>query len=147
MHVRPAGEPILAKFRHENGTHLRLQAFLAVRDGERRVATMRLEASPDAWSLPGENIRLNEAPLDAAKRVAKSWFETPLGEPKLVDVQSYPATGPEDDRWYLILVYEVNAPKDLKGTPDTLELVFTPVGKAPGEFYGDHASVFARLAK
>jgi ADP-ribose pyrophosphatase YjhB (NUDIX family) len=146
MHVQPAGQPVLAKFNHETANvKLRIQIFLSVRDAEGRVACVRLQDNPDAWMLPGENLRLNEDPNDGALRVCRTWFETPLS-PKLADVQSYPATGGEDDRWYVLLVYEATAPAGgLKATPDTLEVTFAPVGKAPGPFALDHGSVFARL--
>lgn len=142
---RPTG-PLLAKFVHESApVKLRMQAFLAIRDGQRRIATVRLEDHPEAWRLPGENIVLNEDPADAARRVAKSWFATPLS-PKLVDVLSYPATGGEDDRWYLIFLYEAQAPTELKGTPDTVETRFVERGRAPGAWIADHGSVFDRIA-
>lgn len=141
---RPAG-PILAKFQHESEpVKLRLQAFLSIRDAQRRVALVRLSDRDDVWRLPGENVQLNEDPADAARRVAKMWFETPL-QPKLVDIQSYPPTGGEDDRWYLILVYEAAAPAGLKGTPDTVELAWRAPKDATGPWYSDHGSVVARL--
>lgn len=142
---RPAG-PLPARFAHETEpVKLRLQAFLTVRDAQRRVAAVRLEDEPDLWRLMGEQIQLNEDPHDAARRVAKSWFATPLS-PKLVDVQSYPANGPDDDRWYLIFVFEAAAPANLQGTPDTLELKWLSRGETPGKWYSDHSSVFARLS-
>lgn len=135
----------MARFNHENGTGLRLQCFLIVRDEKRRVACLRLADNPQAWNLPGESMRLNEDPRDAAQRVASTWFETPLA-PRLADVYSYPATGPDDDRWYLLFVYEADAPVNLKGTPDTLEVKFVAPKEAPGPFAHDHVSVFAKIS-
>ena len=137
--------PLFAKFEHETGTSLRLQAFLLVRDEKRRVACLRLSTSPAEWALPGEMLLLNEDPADAARRVVKTWFETPL-EPKLSSVFSFPATGPDDPKWYVLLVYEAQAPANLRGTMDTLEIRFVTPGEAPGPFGFDHASVFEKIA-
>jgi hypothetical protein len=144
--AHPAAGPTLARFRHETApVFLRLQAFVIPRDAQRRVAVLRLEDDPTLWRLSGEQIHLNESPADAASRVASLWYSTPLA-PHLVDVQSYPPAGGDDDRWYLVFIYETKAPPDLKGTPDTHELRFVNVGEAPGPMFGDHASVLARLA-
>lgn len=132
-----------AKFTHEDGTGLRLQAFLKVVDDAGRLACLRLDGY-DGWTLPGETLRLNEAPHEAAARVASSWFATPLA-PKLVDVFSYPATGPDDPRWYLLFIYEAKAPAGLKATPDTLEVRFAKPGEAPGPWAMSHADVWAKI--
>lgn len=144
MRVLPAAIP--AKFRHESEpVQLRLQCFLLLRDEQRKVACLRLENAPDLWNLPGETLRLNEDPHDAARRVAKTWFESAIPDPRLVDVFSYPPTGGDDDRWYLLFVYEAPAPKGLKGTPDTVALSFAAPGSPPGPFAMSHSEVFERV--
>lgn len=142
--LNPFAAPTPAKFTHENGGHLRLQAFVIVRDHERRIGTFRIEGY-EGWALPGETLQFNEDPNAAAERILRTWFTTPPGAPKLVDVLSYPATGKDDDRWYLLFVYEAEATPGMKGTPDTLDVQFVPAGKAPGEWAMSHADVFARL--
>lgn len=130
---------------NSQGLGLRLQCFLAVRDAERRVACVRLKASPDAWSLPGESLQPNEDVHAAAARVAASWFATPL-EPRLADVLTWPDDG--DGKWYVLFVYEAEAPGGrLQAPDDTLEVAFASVGKPPGSFGMDHAAVFARLRR
>ncbi len=135
-----------AKFTHESGVGLRLQAFLAVRDERRRIACARLETDPAAWVLPGESMWLNEAPDDAAARVARTWFATPVEGLRLAAVESWPATGPGDDRWYLVFVYEARPVGALAGTPDTLEIAFAEPGKAPGPWGFSHGDVWSRLS-
>src|SRR5260221_12054954 len=101
--AQPTAQPLQARFAHENGTQLRLQCFVIPRDAQGRILAIRIQGY-EGWCLPGESMLLNESPDEAARRVAKSWFETPLGM-QLDRILSFPATGPEDDRWYLIFVY------------------------------------------
>lgn len=142
--LNPFAAPAPARFHHENGGQLRLQAFVIVRDASRRIATLRL-AEYEGWMLPGETLLFNEDPHDAAARILKTWFATPPAAPKLVDVLSYPATGADDDRWYLLFVFEAQATPALGGTPDTQEIRFVEPGHAPGPWSLSHADVFAKL--
>lgn len=135
-----AAQPVQARFAHENGTQLRLQCFVIVRDAQGRVATMKIQGY-DGWCLPGESMLLNEAPDQAAVRTARSWFDTPLGL-QLDRVLSFPATGADDDRWYLLFVYHADAPANLKGTSDTLALEFRGKDDAPGPFAMAHQDVW-----
>ena len=140
----PAAQPVQARFTHENGTHLRLQCFLIVRDAQDRVATLRVQGI-DGWCLPGESMVLNESPDQAAVRVARTWFESPLGM-QLERVLSFPATGPGDDRWYLLFVYHADAPAGgLKGTSDTEEIVFRSLGDPAPQFAMSHLDVWNAL--
>lgn len=133
-----------AKFVHPEGkVEFRLQCFLLVRDAQERVCLARIEGY-DGWCIPGESMKVNESPDQAAVRVARSWFQTPLGV-WLERVLSFPATGPEDNRWYLVFVYAADAPADLKGTADTQEMAFFPPGQAPGPFAMSHADVWDAL--
>jgi hypothetical protein len=138
--AQPPAQPVQARFAHENGTQLRLQCFVVVRDAQQRVATLRVQGI-EGWCLPGESMLVNESPDQAAVRVARSWFETPLGM-SLDRVLSFPATGPEDDRWYLLFVYSAEAPAGLKGTPDTLALEFHGKGDPPQPFAMAHLDVW-----
>lgn len=142
--TQPNAQPVQARFTHENGTHLRLQCFLIVRDAQERVATLRVQGI-DGWCLPGESMFVNESPDQAAVRVARTWFESPLGM-QLDRVLSFPATGPEDDRWYLLFVYHADAPAGLKGTPDTEEIVFRSLKDAAPRFAMSHIDVWRALA-
>lgn len=141
--MQPTAQPVQARFTHENGTHLRLQCFVVVRDAQSRVATVRVQGI-DGWCLPGESMFVNESPDQAAVRVARMWFATPLGL-QLDRVLSYPATGPEDDRWYLLFVYHADASADLKGTPDTLELRFRAKDDPPAQWAMSHRDVWDQL--
>ena len=141
--ARPDAQPVQAKFSHENGTKLRLQCFLAVRDDKGRTACVRVQGI-DGWCLPGENMNLNESPDEAAVRVARMWFSTPLGL-QLDRVLSMPATGGDDDRWYLIFVYHADAPRDLQGTSDTEEIMFHPPGAPPERWAMAHGDVWHGL--
>ncbi|MCA1813547.1 MAG: NUDIX hydrolase [Halobacteriales archaeon] len=128
---------------NSEGTGLRLQCFLVVRDADQRIACVRLKSSPDQWSLPAESFKPSEHPDDAARRVGEMWFGSDL-KPKLVGFQNYPDDG--DQRWYLLFLYEAHAPKGgFKLPEDTAEIAFAPAGKPPGEFAMDHGSVFASL--
>lgn len=138
----PAAQPVQARFTHENGTQLRMQCFVIVRDGEGRVATLRVQGI-DGWCLPGESMLVNESPDQAAVRTARTWFVSPLGL-QLDRILSFPATGPEDDRWYLIFVYHADAPADLQGTSDTLEMAFRGKDDAP-QFAMSHRDVWQQL--
>lgn len=140
---RPPSQPVQAKFSHENGTQLRLQCFVVVRDAQDRVATLRVEGI-EGWCLPGETMLVNESPDQAAIRTARMWFDTPLGL-VLERVLSFPATGPEDDRWYLLFVYHADAPADLKGTSDTLEIRFRALDDPPQPFAMSHGDVWSAL--
>lgn len=132
-----------AKFTHEMGAgpRLRLQAFVVVRDEARRI--LCLKEKDVGWMLPGELLAVNEAPDDAARRVVATWFKTPL-QMWLTEVLSFPATGPEDDKWYLIFLYEADAPEGLAYAEGTEEGKFFPAGKGP-EFAMAHADIFTRL--
>lgn len=132
-----------AKFVHEmGGPRLRLQAFVVVRDEDRRILCLK-EKDVEGWMLPGELLAVNEAPDDAARRVVASWFKTPL-EMWLSEVLSFPATGPEDDKWYLVFVYEADAPADLKFAEGTEEGKFFPPGPGP-TFAMAHGDIWERL--
>lgn len=135
--------PVQARFTHENGTQLRMQCFLIVRDEKDRVATMTIQGYEGAC-LAGESMLLNESPDDAAVRVAKSWFDVPLGM-MLDRVLSFPATGADDDRWYVIFVYHADAPANLKGTPDTLKIEFHGKDDPPAQFAMSHREVWDQL--
>lgn len=139
---QPAAPPMQARFVHESGTQLRMQCFVTIRDAEGRVATVRVQGI-DGWCVPGESMQLNESPDQAAVRVARTWFETPLGL-QLDRVLSFPATGPEDDRWYLLFIYHAEAPADLKGTSDTIEMKFRNKDDAP-QFAMSHGDVWREI--
>jgi hypothetical protein len=139
----PPAQPVQARFAHENGTQLRLQCFVAVRDAQGKVATLKVQGI-DGWCLPGESMFVNESPDQAAVRVARMWFESPLGL-QLERVLSYPATGPEDDRWYLIFIYHADAPAGLRATSDTLALEFHGKDDAPRPFAMSHEDVWDQL--
>lgn len=137
-------QPLQARFRHVDANReLRLQCFLTVRDAEGRVATLRIQGI-DGWCIPGESMRLNESPDQAAVRVASTWFATPM-QVWLERVLSFPATSDEDNRWYLVFVYAADAPAGLKGTPDTDELAFRALGEPPSPFAMSHADVWNAL--
>ena len=157
--AQPSAQPVQARVTHENGTQLRMQCFVTIRDGQGRVATVRVQGI-DGWCLPGESMFVNESPDQAAVRVARMWFVSPLGL-QLDRILSFPATGPEDDRWYLLFIYhavvaprhdlssaaasDADAPADLKGTPDTLELVFRGKDDAPPQWAMSHKDVWDSL--
>ena len=143
MPVESGQAPAPAKFAHENGTQLRLQCFVAVRDAQGRVATLKVDGI-EGWCLPGESMRLNESPDEAAVRTARAWFKTPLGM-QLDRVLSFPATGPEDDRWYILFVYHADAPAQLEGTPDTREMVFRAKEGVPDKWAMSHHEVWPQL--
>lgn len=134
-----------AKFVHENGTQLRMQCFVTVRDANDRIACLRVEGI-DGWCLPGETMLVNESPDQAAVRVARTWFRSPLGL-QLDRVLSFPATGGDDDRWYLLFVYHAEAPAELLGTDDTLEIMFHPPGAPPEQWAMAHGEVWAALTQ
>ncbi|HET6405327.1 MAG TPA: hypothetical protein VFH78_11830 [Candidatus Thermoplasmatota archaeon] len=140
---QPAAQPVQARFTHENGTQLRLQCFVVVRDAQERVATVRVQGI-DGWCLPGESMYVNESPDQAAVRVARMWFTSPLGL-QLDRILSFPAGGPGDDRWYLLFVYHADAPADLQGTSDTLELAFRGKNDAPEQWAMSHRDVWEAL--
>jgi ADP-ribose pyrophosphatase YjhB (NUDIX family) len=141
---QPHAQPVQARFKHENGTQLRLQCFLAVRDADGRVLTLRVQGI-DGWALPAESMLLNESPDEAARRVAQTWFASPIPTIQLDRIVSFPATGPEDDRWYMIFVYHADAPADLKGTPDTEETRFRSPREAPETWAMSHGDVWPQL--
>lgn len=138
-----AAMPNPAKFRHEDGISLRLQVFVLAKDEQDRVALQRIQGY-DGWCLSGESLLLNESPNEAAKRVVRSWYASPL-EPKLSRVLSFPAMGGDDDRWYLVLLYEARAPADLKTTPDCLELKFHALSTPPGAWAMSHGDVWRAI--
>lgn len=142
--AQPNAAPAQARFTHENGTHLRLQCFVMVRDAQDRVATLRVQGI-EGWCFPGESMLLNESPDQAAVRVARTWFTSPLGM-QLERVLSFPATGPGDDRWYLLFVYHADLPEGgLKATPDTEEVVFRSLKDPMPQMAMSHADVWNAL--
>lgn len=141
--TQPNAPPAQARFVHENGTQLRMQCFVAIRDAQGRIASVRVQGI-DGWCVPGESMLLNESPDQAAVRVARTWFVSPLGL-QLDRIVSFPATGPADDRWYLLFVYHADAPAELKGTPDTLEIQFHDAKSAPGPWAMSHQEVWNEL--
>ena len=143
MASHPASHAGRARFVHEDGTQLRLQCFLILRDAQERVATVKIQGI-DGWCLPGEAMLVNESPDDAAIRVAKTWFETPIGM-SLDRVLSFPATGGADDRWYLLFVYGADAPAKLKGTSDTIAIEFHGKDDPPKPFAMTHQDVWNAL--
>lgn len=133
-----------AKFRHDAGAQLRLQCFVIVRDAKQRIALVRIP-DIDGWCLPGETMRVNETPDEAARRVARTWFTSRVGM-ALDRVLSFPATGPLDDKWYLLFVYDGEADGELKATEDTLELTWVGLDEAPpGPFAMGHGDVWAAM--
>jgi hypothetical protein len=141
--ANPPTQPVQARFVHENGTQLRMQCFVTVRDAEGRVATLRVQGI-DGWCIPGESMLLNESPDQAAVRTARTWFVSPLGL-QLDRIMSFPATGPGDDRWYLLFVYNADAPTDLQATSDTQELKFRGKDDAPDVWAMSHRDVWDQL--
>lgn len=136
-----------AKFQHEGGlpVRLRLQAFVTVRDGDGRVALLRLREAPDVLLLQGELMQVNEHPDEAAERVAKSWFESDLKDLKLASIENYPATGGDDTSWYMIFRYEAKAAGELKGTPDTMEIKWARPGEDVADLGFAHRDVWERI--
>lgn len=119
-----------AKFVHELGVgKLRLQCFVLVRDAQRRVALLRLQ-DVEGWCLAGEMMLFNESPDQAAVRVARSWYASPVGM-AMDRVLSFPATGGEDVGWYLVFVYEGETRGELQATPDTLEVRWVGLHEEP----------------
>lgn len=142
--LRTQYDALPAKFTHAEGqVELRLQCFLLVRDAQERVCLAKIEGI-EGWCIPAETMRVNESPDQAATRVARSWFQTPM-QLWLERVLSFPATGPQDNRWYVIFVYGADAPADLKGTPDTLEMGFFPLAEPPGPLGMSHGDVWNAL--
>lgn len=141
----PSAASVPAKFVSEDGTtKLRLQCFLVVRDAEDRIATLRVQGI-NGWCIPGETMLMNESPDQAAKRVARTWFESPIGM-QLERILSYPATGGEDDRWYLLFVYHGDIPEGgLKGTPDTEAIEFRSLAGPAPQFAMSHRDVWDAL--
>lgn len=134
-----------AKFTLQESTgELRMQCFLIIRDEQDRIALAKLQ-DYDGWTMPAETMKFNESPDEAVARVARSWFEIPPSEVWLERVLSFPATGPEDNRWYVIFVYGAKAPADLKATPDTEKIVFAAPTSPPGPFAMSHADVWRAL--
>jgi ADP-ribose pyrophosphatase YjhB (NUDIX family) len=134
-----------AKFSlHDAPAELRLQCFMLIRDEQDRVAMAKLQ-DVDGWAFPAETMRFNESPDQAIARVARSWFEVPPSEVWLERVLSFPALGPEDNRWYVIFVYGAKAPADLKPTPDTEKLAYHAMDKPPAAFAFSHVDVWRAL--
>ena len=138
--AQPSAQPVQARFTHENGTQLRMQCFVTIRDTKSRVATLKIDGY-DGYCIPGESMLLNESPDQAAVRVARSWFTTPLGL-QLDRILSFPATGPGDDRWYLLFLYHADAPADLAGTSDTKEIRWSSADDPPPAFAMSHKDVW-----
>lgn len=124
------------------GLGLRLQCFVAVRDAQRRIAVVRLKGNPEQWMLPGESFRPNEHPDEAARRVCEMWFGQDL-QARFAGWQNYPEAN--DQRWYLLFLYEAHAPAHLAKPDDTEEIRFVAPGHAPGPFAMSHGEVFAQL--
>lgn len=143
--ARPPTQPVQARFVSEDGaTKLRLQCFLVVRDGQDRIATLKVQGI-DGWCIPGESMLMNESPDQAAVRVARTWFDSPVGM-QLDRILSFPATGGDDDRWYLIFVYHADAPAGgLKGTSDTEAIEFRSLGDAAPTLAMSHGDVWNAL--
>lgn len=137
--LRRAAKP----FQDEGVWQAHLQVFLTVRDAQRRVACVQLDSKPGEWMLPSENCFEGKDPTGLVQDIVPRWFRTPL-RPRLVQAQNYP---PEDgdEHWMVVLVYEAEAPPELKGTPDTTALRFAPAGEPPGPMFKDHAAVWRRL--
>ncbi len=136
----------LARFVHDGtGQGLRLQCFVLPRDAEGRLASLRIEGYEDAWLLPGEMMLLNESPMEAAERVAETYFTTPLEDLSLRSVESWPPEDPDDGKWYLVFVFDALAPEGLEGTPDTLELDYFAPDDPPTPLGFDHASIWQRV--
>ena len=134
-----------AKFtRHGANAEMRMQCFLMIRDRQERVAMAKLK-DIEGWAFPAETMRFNESPGQAAARVATSWFTTPPRQVWLERILSFPATGNEDNRWYVIFVYAAEAESDLTPTADTEEVRFVGMDAPPGEFAFSHADVWAAL--
>lgn len=136
-------QPAPAKFRHENGISLRMQVFVLARDAHERIATQRIQGY-DGSCLSGENLLLNEAPDEAALRVVRGWYGSPM-EPRLERVLSFPATGGDDDRWYVVFIYGAKAPADLKTTPDCEALEFRALDAGPESWAMSHDDVWKAL--
>ncbi len=136
-------QPIQAKFQHETGISMRMQVFLLVRDQQQRIATQRIQGY-DGWCLSGESLLLNEAPDAAAMRVAKGWYGSPL-TPRLERVLSFPATGGDDDRWYLVFIYTADAPAQLAATSDCEAIEFHALHDARGEWAMSHGDVWQAI--
>lgn len=142
--LQTAYDALPAKFAHkESDVELRMQCFLTVKDAQGRVALVRVQ-DIDGWCIPAETMRVNESPEQAAVRVARTWFTTPVGM-WLDRVLSFPATGPQDNRWYVVFVFAADAPADLKGTPDTEEIRFCALDAPPGPFAMSHRDVWTAL--
>ncbi|MGQ0535736.1 MAG: NUDIX hydrolase [Methanobacteriota archaeon] len=132
------------RFFNADGLQLRLQCFLLVRDAKRRIACVRLKNNALAWNLPGETMRPNEDPNEAARRVAELWFGEKLA-PKVAQVVNFPEEG-GDKRWYVLFLFEADAPAGgLKAPEDTEEIRFVEPGTIPGPWNLDHGSVWARV--
>ncbi len=138
----PLHPPSPTNYTNSDGLGLRLQCFLVIRDAARKIACVQLKGTV-GWSLPGETLQPNESPDATATRVAHQWFGISLPS-QLVAVQSYPEDG--DRKWYLLFIYEAQAPA--KGLPlldDTAKVTFAAPGSPPGTFAMDHGTVFGRL--
>lgn len=132
-----------ARYLHEKkGSGLRLQAFVIPRDPEGRIAVQRIEQFPDAWLLPGEMLQEGEDPADAAERIAGMYFSSPVEGIELADVVSYPPEPPENEKWYLIFLFEGQVPADPDTPEDTLELAFHEPGEPPAPLGFDHATIW-----
>ncbi len=136
-------QPIPAKFANEFGTRLTLQCFVTAKDKQGRIALNQLEGF-DGWCMSGENMLVNESPDDAAERVCSLWYETPL-KPRLDRVLSFPATGGDDIKWYIVFLYTADAPDDLKATSDAKALAFYALDAPPNEWAMAHDDVWNAL--
>lgn len=136
-------QPLQAKFPHESGVSLRLQCFVLPRDGEGRIAVQRIQGI-DGWCLSGEMLLINEAPDAAAQRVVRSWYASPM-ETRLARVLNFPAMGNGDTKWYVVFVYEAQAPADLKRTPDCEALEFRALDDPPAPWGLSHEDIWRGL--
>lgn len=133
-----------AKFRQlDADVELRMQCFLTVKDAEGKILHVKVR-DIEGWCIPAETMKFNESPEQAAVRVARTWFETPVGM-WLDRVLSFPATGGDDNRWYVIFVFAADAPAGLKGTPDTEALRWVAPGEPATGFAMAHADVWTAL--
>lgn len=137
---------------NSEGYQMRLQLFVLVRDDRGRVACVREKERAGVWNLPGETVKPNVDVNEAASWVSEMWFVDDL-KPRIADVLTFPAEGPdaEDNKWYIVLLYEAKAPDPsaddggLEKPDDTEEIRMFPLDEPPGEWGMDHGAVWAHL--
>jgi ADP-ribose pyrophosphatase YjhB (NUDIX family) len=135
-----------ARYSHDKtGTGLRMQAFLILRDERGRIPVQRIEDFPDSWLLPGEMVQEGEDPRDAADRIAGMYFESEVEGIEFADLLNFPPDPPHHEKWYMIFVFEAEAPDDLAFPDDTLEHRFTDPDDPPVPLGFDHATVWEEV--